>query len=277
MSSPPNILDSVDRHEVYDFGVRFAERAGEELLRAQTQGDYEIEKKADGTDVTSTDKLVNEWLIEAVQLQFPSHGVLGEEQSVDQNADVLWVVDPIDGTRYFIGENSPNNEEFTFSLALSVRGVVVFGVVLAPRLNKLYVAGEGQPTRLNNEIIQGVNQDKSHLNTKYGVMHWLRAEPDLQYFSSQFEGKANNTRMGSIALQFCRVADGLLGFSAFPGRNAHDIAAGLIIVEQAGGRVTDLKGRKIKISPAGNYGALASNGYLHEKVLYEIKNHRAAS
>ncbi len=277
MSIPRSVLDSVGRREVCDFGVEFAERAGQELLRAQTQGDYDIVKKADGTDVTTTDKLVNKWLIDAVKLQFPSHGVLGEEQSVDPNAEVLWVVDPIDGTRYFIGETSPNNEEFTFSLALSVQGVVVFGVVLAPRLNKLYVAEQGQPTRLNNEVIKGVNRDGSHLNTKYGAMHWQGAEPDLQYLSKKFRASANNTYMGSIALQFCRVADGLLGFSAFPGHNAHDIAAGIIIVRQAGGRVTDLKGQDIKISPAGNYGALASNGLVHEDVLCEIKEHCAAN
>lgn len=249
------------------------------MLHAQRSHDFEVYLKADGTQVTTTDRAINNLLITEVRDCFPEHGVLGEEASWHSEADVLWIVDPIDGTRYFIGETSRNNKEYSFSLALSIGGKAVFGVVLAPALDEplLYVGEVGKPTTRNGQLVR-VNKDNLYLETFFGAMTWRNADPNLGYISSdQFPGCKHQVHMGSIALQFCRVADGTLGFSAFPGHGAHDIAAGKLIVEQAGGEVTDLRGEPIILSPTGNFGALASNGRLHKGVIQEVANHCLSS
>ena len=252
-----------------EFGVRFVETAGVDILHAQRGGSFEVSTKPDGTSVTTIDTAINERLIREVQDRFPSHGVVGEEASLPSDGGEHWVIDPVDGTRGFI----EGEAEYSLSLAFVRGGVTLLGLVFAPAINRMYSADRASRRALMNSQDIEVGQHHSFYEAPYTAISWAAANPSLDYFraqTGQFPGHNNRVHMRSVALQFCRVADGRLGFAVFPGPSAHDIAAGALIVQCAGGEATDLRGNLINPIGTDNFGALASNGNLHQPVLDEI-------
>ena len=222
--------------------IELAHRAGE-LARAGFAKGRERVWKADNTPVTETDLAINALVIETLSSRFPSHGIVGEEQShaVD-GAEWVWVCDPIDGTIPF-AYGIPTS---AFSLALTRNGEAMLGVAYDFHGDRLFAAVKGEGASLNGNALkpEGFTSLKSTVTDVEGVwMRGLNDDIDLTQLPHYLE------REGSKVLKVCSmvyagllVAEGQLAGMVSRGDKPWDVAALKIIVEEAGGRVTDLFG-----------------------------------
>ena len=248
------------------FAVDLARRAGERLMAlfAGAAADKEIRLKGPANLVTRADREVEAFLLQAVTARFPDHGYLGEEGARRPGGEFRWVADPLDGTTNF----AHRVPVFTVSLALQRRDEIVLGVVCDPVLRELFVAGRGRgawvlqdgavPRRL--EVSVTARLEDALLATGFSG---TKVRPEhlrpLGRFLQVVHGVRNT---GSAALHLAYVAAGRLDAFWEAGLNLWDVAAGLLLVEEAGGRVSDIHG-----GPLRSWDVLASNGHLHEAVV----------
>lgn len=251
------------------FAKQLASDAGEEIRKNfQLNGDREW--KEDGSPVTKTDMAINKMVIERVAQTFPDHGVKGEEES-DYTGDeeYLWVCDPVDGTTPF----SHGIPTCVFSIALVRDGDPVLGTVYDPLLDRLFFAEKGQGAFLNDQPIEVSRTDAFTTNLVIASSFGRGDLVDLYPVA----GKLKDHGVHVINLQ-CHiyagmlVAAGELGAVLFRGKGAHDGAALKVLVEEAGGKVTDILGKPQRYDQNMN-GQLVSNGLLHEPLLELIREH----
>src|SRR6202142_3189593 len=243
-----------------------AREAGALLLQYFHQG-LKIEYKGDADLVTAADRASETLIRERIRQQWPSHDVLGEEQGLsDQGSDFRWYVDPLDGTTNF----AHGYPVFCVSLGVERNGKRVAGVIYDPTRDEMFVAELGAGARLNGQAIHvsaiatlgecligtGFPSQKRHKN------------PNI-YFYHQLTLRTHGVRRaGSAALDLCNVAAGRYeGFWEF-NLNPWDTAAGVLIVEEAGGKVTDFSGGGFQID---SRETLASNGLVHNELLGEFQ------
>jgi len=230
------------------------------LVMGYYHDEYEIREKGEGNPVTTADLEADRTLHRILMEGAPGTGWLSEEtaDSADRlDADEVWIVDPIDGTKEFI-QGVP---EFAISIALAVRGEVALGVVLNPAREELFLAERGAGCLCNGKKIEV---------TGTGAMKGARLDASRSEIGrGEFEeyGRVLEVRpVGSIAYKLARVAAGQadLTWSLGP-KNEWDIAAGVLLVEEAGGRATDQRGRPFRFNREDPEvpGILASNGRLH--------------
>jgi tRNA-dihydrouridine synthase len=237
-----------------------------EIIREYFEIEKEIELKEDNSQVTIADKKINALVIEEIQKNYPQHSVLGEEQSnIKENAELVWVCDPIDGTRSF-ALGLPLS---TFSIALVKNGTPVLGVVYDPFLDRLYTAEKGTGAYINDKRIQ-VNTSISLKNTSLGCSADSSVVNMLQIITKLREQKAKIYILRASIREALLVAEGKFSAAIFPLDTAHDMAAVKIIVEEAGGKVTDLYGNEQRYDQPIK-GALVTNNILHEQMLKTIK------
>ena len=228
----------------------------------------DIHVKGTPTDlVTEIDRKVEAYLTGRIRERFPDHGIFGEENGETAGAgEYRWVIDPIDGTVNFI-HGFPY---YSISIALQKQGKTVAGVVYSPRLNELYAAEAGRGAALNGEPLRVSGCTAladSLLATGFACVR-ARIRPDnlelLPGIVRQIQGIRRN---GSAALDLCNVAAGRFdGYWEFA-LNLYDVAAGALILQEAGGRVTDLTGR----NRWPEAGICATNGLIHAELLKELQ------
>ena len=231
----------------------------------------EIYVKNTPTDmVTAIDREVEAYLTGEIRKRFPEHGIFGEENGETAGSgEYRWVIDPIDGTTNFI-HGIPY---YSISIALQKLGKTIIGVVYSPRLNELYAAEAGKGAYLNGQAIHVSNSkslEQSVLATGYACMR-ARLRPDnldiLPSIARLLQGIRSN---GSAALDLCHVATGPLdGYWEF-NLNLYDIAAGALIVQEAGGCVTDSAGQ----DQWPKMGILATNKIIHAAMLKEFQRQK---
>lgn len=223
--------------------------------------------KYDQTIVTKADTEINHLLIQKVSERFPTHAVDGEEEKFGAS-NYVWVCDPVDGTAVY-ARHIPIS---VFSLALVVDGEPVVGVVYDPFLKNLYSAIKNGGAFLNN---QPIHVNDFELSSKKTVCHydmWPSCEFNMFALLEELGKKAYFLSIGSIIRASMCVANGDFSLAIFPGTtNKHcDIAAAKIIVEEAGGTVTNLYGENQRYDK-DILGAVISNGNVHEEVIAQIK------
>jgi len=224
--------------------------------------------KSNDSPVTDTDININKILINKIKEKFPEHGIIGEEESSYHQAhDYVWVVDPLDGTIAFIA-GLPIS---TFSLALTHKGKPIAGVVYDPYMDRMYYAEKGKGTYLNNKKIE-VNNFTEKSKQIVAVEDWNAAPYKIQLYNIFNSQNIKTFVLCSIILPCCLVASGQLTGAAFPGNTCWDMAAVKIIVEEAGGKVTDLYGNEQDYNKPIK-GAIVSNNILHKEYLNQIKQH----
>lgn len=219
--------------------------------------------KSDHTPLTTTDIAINQLVIERVQATFAGDGVLGEEASYEAGRGRLWVVDPIDGTMPFT-LGAPLS---TFLLSLVVDGQPVLGIIYDPYLDRMFWAAKGHGTFLNKKQLHVSDEDTLTnnfliLSTRMGDGH--KSVGELFNVLEDIKCKAFNFRSfgyGSAFVAAGRAVGAILGVP-----NTWDAVATKIIVEEAGGKVTDINGNERRYDGPGD-GLLASNGKLHGKLL----------
>ena len=252
-----------------------AREAGALLMEYFHRG-LKIEYKGDADLVTAADRASETLIRERIAKEFPLHDVLGEEQGLnDRGGEYRWYVDPLDGTTNF----AHGFPVFCVSLALEHRAPThgsesaarrIAGVVYDPTRQELFSAAEGSGAQLNGKPIQvsRITQLKECLLATGFPSHKRHKNPNI-YFYHQITLRTHGVRRaGSAALDLCNVAcgrfDGFWEFNLNPG----DTAAGVLIVEEAGGKATRFDGSGFQLD---SRETLASNGIVHDALLHEFK------
>ncbi len=248
-----------------------AREAGALLLQYFHQG-LKIEYKGDADLVTAADRASESLIRERIAKQFPSHDVLGEEQGLnDQGSDYRWYVDPLDGTTNF----AHGYPVFCVSMALEHRvsgasGELVAGVVYDPTRDELFTAEQGKGAELNGTPIHvsKAAQLKECLLATGFPSHKRHKNPNIHFYHQITLRTHGVRRAGSAALDLCNVASGRFdGFWEF-NLNPWDTAAGALIVEEAGGKVSCFDGSTFLLD---SRETLASNGLVHDALVNEFQ------
>jgi myo-inositol-1(or 4)-monophosphatase len=242
------------------------------LLMHYFQKHIKIEYKGDADLVTAADRASEALIRERIQQQFPGHDVLGEEQGLnDQGSDYRWYVDPLDGTTNF----AHGYPVFCVSMALERResqkpAQRIAGVVYDPTRDELFSAERGRGAQLNGAAIhvsQAAQLKESLLATGF-PSHKRHKNPNIHFYHQITLRTHGVRRAGSAALDLCNVASGRFdGFWEF-NLNPWDTAAGVLIVEEAGGKVSRFDGSAFEID---SRETLASNGLIHPALVQEFE------
>jgi myo-inositol-1(or 4)-monophosphatase len=257
-----------------------AREAGALLMQYFHQG-LKIEYKGDADLVTAADRASEKLIRERISQRFPGHDVLGEEQGLnDQGSDYRWYVDPLDGTTNF----AHGYPVFCVSMGLEYRGTEYRGsehrsgaeakrvaaVVYDPTRDELFSAEQGSGAQLNGKPIHvsKATQLKECLVATGFPSHKRHKNPNIHFYHQITLRTHGVRRAGSAALDLCNVASGRFdGFWEF-NLNPWDTAAGVLIVEEAGGKVSRFDGSAFRIDSSET---LASNGLVHEALVHEFE------
>jgi histidinol-phosphatase len=241
-----------------------AARAAAEVVRRYYQSNLAVTIKADKTPVTEADVETEKVIRNVIESRFPGHGFYGEETGTRAlDAEYLWLVDPIDGTKSFVREYPM----FSTQIALMRRGRLVIGVSSAPAYGELAwaEAGEGawldgRPIRVSEvDTLEGAVLSTGNLKTLAAGPRWGAL--------GRLVGRLNRIRGYGDFLHYHLLAAGKIDAVVESDVNILDIAACAVIVEAAGGRFTDLEGRPLTLDTTS---VLATNGRLHGQVLAAI-------
>ena len=248
---------------------RVAVEAGQ-LLTTHLGKPKRVETKRSAIDlVTDVDRASELLIYRRLHRLFPDHGFYGEEhQHLRRDAPSRWIVDPIDGTNNFV-HGFPF---FGVSIALEQRRAMVVGIIYDPVRRELFVATKGGGAFLNGRRIH-VSPTRqlaqSLLSTGFSSTFLTDAQPYLRWFEAFQRQSHGVRRLGSTVLSLAAIASGRLeGFyeqDLWP----WDIAAGMLLVQEAGGRVSNFEGRAVQLE-AGRL--VASNGAIHHQMLRVIRH-----
>lgn len=245
------------------FAVGIARNAGA-LLKKKFNKTHAIQYKGDINIVTEADKMSEHLIIKSIRRNFPDHGILSEESPAIAGAGkIRWIVDPLDGTTNY----AHGYPVFCVSIALERDGNVVLGVIYDPMRDDLFSAVRGKGAYLNSKKLSVSSiRDISRSLLATGFPYDIRESRDnnLDYFNRMAVKVQAIRRAGAAALDLAYLAAGRFdGFWELK-LKPWDTAAGCLMVEEAGGRISDLSGKKWNIASPG---VLASNGLIHQKML----------
>ena len=249
-----------------DFAVDIAQRAGDIMTTNFALGMSKT-WKADGSPLTVSDLMINDMLISAVNETYPEHAVVGEEASIrnDENREYVWICDPIDGTVPF----SHGLPLFTFSLALVHDGQPVLAVVNDPMSDRFFIAEKGTGATVNNTSMSVAPVEE------IGTLVIDLEDAQIDALSTgSFRGRLRQrgamvTTLWSAVIASTRVATGELAAVICKGGHVWDVAAAALLVTEAGGIATDLRGEPIEfVEPLE--GFVLSNGEVHDALLEDL-------
>jgi len=250
--------------------IQISKEAGE-IIREGFGTNFSVEYKTNLSDfVTAVDKKSEAAIIKFIKKEFPTHAVLAEESGEHKStSDYLWVVDPLDGTANF----AHGLPIFAVSIGLQKNGETICGVVYDVMRDEIYSSEKGSGSFRNGQKLQvSTNDDlrKSMLVT--GFPYDIQDNPDfaIERFAAFLKTSSAVRRLGSAAIDMCYVAAGV--FDGFWEVHLHpwDICAGKLIVEEAGGVVTNFKGEVIDIY---SKQILATNGKVQKRMVEVLDLH----
>ncbi len=215
--------------------------------------------KADGSLVTEADMMTQRELATALRADFPDIPLLGEEMEpaeqrrlLAEGGSGLWILDPLDGTGNFVS----GIPFFSLSLALVVAGRVELGVVYHPTADECFDALRGHGTRLDGRPLAA--GEPPELAAASGLVDFKRLEPELAARLATVPPYRSQRSFGSVALDWCWVAAGRCQVYLHGGQKVWDLAAGSLILEEAGGRATTLDGEPVFTPELGARSAVAA-------------------
>jgi 3'(2'), 5'-bisphosphate nucleotidase len=251
-------------------------QAGSEVLKIYHSKDFEIKTKKDNSPLTRADMVSHEIICESLSNYYPSIPILSEESSdfftISSPDNLFWCIDPIDGTKEFI----KRNDEFTINIALISNKKPIIGVIYAPALDQLYYASTGKGSyyetkNLSKKII--LNKADKH-NLIFAVSRSHISEQTLNFLDSFTSKTIKN--IGS-SLKLCGVAMGQVDcYPRFGPTSLWDIAAGHIIINEAGGYVLDKSLNEIEYDFTKGYlnsDFFAVNHFFYEELLNDQKKY----
>jgi len=237
------------------------------LLMGYFDKNIKVEYKGDADLVTVADRNSEKLIRERIRETWPGHDVLGEEEGLrDTGSEFRWYVDPLDGTTNF----AHGFPVFCVSMGLQHNNVMVAGLCYDPTRNEMFAAERGKGATLNDRSIH-VSKTAKLAESLVGTgfpSHKRHKNPNVHFYHQITLRTHGVRRAGSAAIDLCYVACGRTdGFWEF-NLNPWDTAAGVLMVEEAGGRVTDFKGGPFQLN---SRETLASNGLIHGALRHEFE------
>ena len=258
-------------HPTVNIAVRAARAAGDVVLRYHNQIDLlTIENKSINDFVSEVDKTAEKAIIKEIKKVFPNHSILAEESGeILGDSDFLWIIDPLDGTTNYL-HGFP---QYAISIALLEKQVVTHAVIYDPFKEELFNASKGEGAYLNNERIR-VTMSNGLQDTLIGTGFPFRYPEHLDCYLKTFKAihphVSGIRRAGSAALDLAYLAAGRLDGFWEIGLNSWDIAAGALLVKEAGGFIGDFSGRDQYLE-TGN--VVAGNSDVYKILLKTIHPH----
>jgi myo-inositol-1(or 4)-monophosphatase len=219
--------------------------------------------------VTEIDKKSEELIVCTIRKHFPNHDILAEESGSEhgKKSDYRWIIDPLDGTTNY----THGLPIFCASIGLERKGEIIAGVIYDPNLDELYSAEKGRGAFLNGRRLRvSQTQELKQSLLVTGFPYNVTENPDncIEHFVNFLVTAQAVRRMGSAAIDLAYVAAGRYDGFWEVNLNPWDMAAGVVLIREAGGKITDFKGNEINI-----YGKriVASNGLIHDEMIGLIK------
>jgi len=229
-------------------------------------GKVAIEYKGDADLVTKADRTSEKLIVERIRRRWPDHDLIGEEGSrTETGSDYRWFVDPLDGTTNF----AHGYPVFCVSLALEYKKQRIAGVIFDPNRNEMFAAEKGGGARINGASIHVSSTPRlqeSLVATGF-PSHKRHKNPNIHFYHQLTLRSHGVRRAGSAALDLCYVACGRYDAFWEFNLNSWDTAAGVLIVEEAGGNVSNFSGQPFSID---SRQVLATNTLLHQELLHEF-------
>lgn len=256
-------------HPLVTIATNAARSAGNFIMRNLDQVDrLQVETKSHNDFVTGVDRGAEREIINIIRKAYPQHAILGEEGGANEvsgaNSEVTWIIDPLDGTTNFL-HGLPH---FAVSIGIQVKGRLEHGVIYAPCTQDLYCATRGSGATLNNRKLRctGLNSlDTALIGTGVPIKPEL-LDAYLPMLRAVAERTAGVRRAGSAALDLAYVAAGRLDGFWEIGLQPWDMAAGLVLVQEAGGVTSELYGERDPLAT----GSVVASGTRLAPVLSEL-------
>lgn len=263
-----------------NFAIKLAQEAGEIILK-ESKKTLKIDKKGQNDLVTNADKKAEAYIIKRIKSAYPKHAILAEESSFKKEISIedykkseyIWIIDPLDGTTNFAHGLSLYSVSIGLFKKTSLKssknfdyleGEIIAGVVHAPGLKETFWAQKGKGAFLNGKKIKVSKAKTLRDSLMVTGFPYENKKMNLPYFAAMIDKCQAIRRLGSAALDLCYTAVGHFdGYWEF-GLKPWDIAAGSLILKEAGGTVTDVNGNMLDL-----FGAdlLVSNGKIHKEII----------
>ena len=248
-----------------EVAIRAAKEAGE-ILKKGWEEELEIISKADNSLVTKIDHQAEEKILEVIQKELPNHQILAEESGAQGSSEFCWYIDPIDGTTNY----SRRVPICAVSIALAENDDVIVGVIYNPFTNELYTSEKGQGAYLNEQKIETSTTEqleKSVIAVSYS--HDIGTREQVAGLKGLITNNRTKREYGSVVYEMSLLASGRLDACYFAGHKPWDYAAGLLLVREAGGVITDLEGKDLDLTD--KFAVCAANQTLHQQLLEIVK------
>ncbi len=261
-------------HPTLNIAIEAALAAGEMIVRRMDQApNLAVTSKGRNDFVTDVDRRAEALILSVIRKAYPDHAVLAEESGNSGKGDMQWIVDPLDGTTNFL-HGCP---QFSVSIAFRHKKQIIHAVIYDPLRMELYTASRGRGAHLNNRRIRVsklTRIDNALVGTGFPFRKLERTQSYLHTLEKMCHSVAGVRRFGSAALDLAYVACGRLdGFWEFD-LHVWDIAAGVLLIEEAGGLVSDMEGKQRHME-SGH--VLAGSPKIHEKMLKLLQRCRPAA
>lgn len=257
---------------ILNIAIRAARNAGSVIMRSLPHIEHlRIEEKSKNDYVSEVDRLAEQEIINTIKKAYPEHAIFAEESGASGNSDTVWIIDPLDGTANFL-HGFP---QFAVSIGVKVKGRIEHAVVYDPTRDELFTASRGEGAKLNDHRIRVTNRrvlDGAIVATGFPFRFPEIQAPFFKSFHDVFSKVSDIRRPGSAALDLAYVAAGRTDGYWELALSSWDIAAGMLLVEEAGGIVSDCEGNDDMLE---NGNIIAANFYMHKALLETVKPHLA--
>ena len=233
------LIENAPMQPMLNIAVRAARSAGDLILRSvDNVGRLHIDQKGKNDYASDVDRMAEREIISIIKAAFPDHAILAEESGEHKGNDFVWVIDPLDGTTNFL-HGFP---QYAVSIALKYKGRLEVGVVYDPLRDELFTAKRGGGAMLNNRRLRVTNQTTlkgALIGTGFPFKTDKHLDAYLGMFRALTTDCAGIRRAGAAALDLAYVAAGRLDGFWEIGVMEWDVAAGILLIKEAGGVITD--------------------------------------
>lgn len=257
-------------HPMLTTAVKAARRAGAIINRAAQNLDaLTVQNKQDNDYVSEVDRAAEEAIIDILLSAYPNHAILAEESGAKGESEFQWIIDPLDGTTNYLH----GFQQYGVSIALMHKGVITQAVIYDPARNDLFTASRGHGAYLNDHrlrVSKRINLKEALIGTGFPYRDFSNLDAYMAMFKEMLQKTSGVRRPGAACLDLAYVAAGRLdGFWEF-GLNPWDIAAGVLLVQEAGGLVGDFRGEQNYLQSGD---VLAGNPKIFGQLLQLIAPH----
>ncbi|MBI1933785.1 MAG: inositol monophosphatase [Ignavibacteriales bacterium] len=249
--------------------ISVSKEAGE-IIKNGFKSNISIEFKTDASNiVTNIDKASEKVITDFIKKEYPNHTIIAEETGLNEkNSEYKWIIDPLDGTTNF----AHGLPIFSISIGVQKNEETIYGVIYDVMQDKVFSAEKGSGAFENNvkiKVSENSNLSESLLVTGFPYEVKNNYEEAIIHFTTFLKKSRAVRRLGSAAIDFCFVANGVFDGFWESKLNSWDVCAGLILVEEAGGKISNYSGNPVTVN-SPNF--LATNGKVHSQMIEVLKS-----